>query len=267
MVEQVSCQLCLQISSAAVVLTKIIVMFLVISTAQVTTKKNGSRRQQIFCEQRGPLEKKYRTRLNSLQEVFHCVYFPLLSLNSPLIEFRSSVVPPLPQVQLSHHQSQPTTRPPQQEQWELSPRIRPPSTGISRGGSQPQSTENQPPSSDHCASTLRHPWSSPGQESRRQNPVSYQASGYTEDSTGRYLRPLAGPYQQPPFSPGPLQHHNSNVAPRSDHRRHDGYPALASARNRERSQSPPRRSVKSPAHRDYSDSESPPPRDLARRSH
>ena len=55
-------------------------MFLVLSAAQATMSKIENRRPQIFCEQRGQLEKRDR-RLNSLQgegrQVFRCVEFSL----------------------------------------------------------------------------------------------------------------------------------------------------------------------------------------------
>jgi hypothetical protein len=54
-------------------------MFSVLSAAQVMTSKIENRQPQIFCEQRGQLEKRDR-RLNSLRlqgegrQVFRCVY-------------------------------------------------------------------------------------------------------------------------------------------------------------------------------------------------
>ena len=75
MVEQVGH---LDIGSAAVALTDILVMCLVFCTAQVKMNKIENHQPLTFCERREQLEK----RLNSLQrkgrQVFCCVHFLFL---------------------------------------------------------------------------------------------------------------------------------------------------------------------------------------------
>jgi hypothetical protein len=73
MVESVSC---LYMSLDQCVLTSIPVMFLVPSAAQATMSKIENHQLQIFCEQRGQLEKANRrfNRREKGRQVFRCVY-------------------------------------------------------------------------------------------------------------------------------------------------------------------------------------------------
>jgi len=190
-------------------------MFLVLSTAQVTTK-NTNHQLQIFCEKRGRLERKDRD--NNLtqgkehhRQLFRSVYLLFSNLISSLTVFYSASDPPLP------------PRYPQQAQRELS---------------QP-ATENQSSlfnrhSAASASGSLRRPEQSPRPASWQQNPP-YTRTG---DSTVRYSSSKSG---HPRYSASPLHVRDDNV-PRTpcgsnQHYRNN----LSPARNRERSRSPPRR--------------------------
>jgi len=69
---------------AAVALTDILVIFLVLCTAQVMTNKIENHQPPTFCERRGQLEKGLNDPQEKGHQVFCCVRLSYLDLNSHL---------------------------------------------------------------------------------------------------------------------------------------------------------------------------------------